>query len=304
MQRAGGTLLTPPGVEYACTVMSSDSSADAEPTPNTAGSGTADDAADRRDDLVDAVCRYRDAEYSMRSRSRHSMHLGKTDMTALRLMLRAGRGGRPLSAAALASELSISTAATTVLVNRLEESSHAERRRSATGEGTSNQTATGVDVLNALRAYRKVENGLRRRLSQRLNINETDLGALRHLLGVWQRDQGASPKDLALALGISSASTTLVIDRLEKAGFIRRRRHPVDRRAVILDPGEKATEEFHSAFDVEKRGVLAAADGLTNEQTETVTRFLRSMQQAISDAVGQPERSQDAVGHPDRSQDS
>lgn len=159
-------------------------------------------------------------------------------------------------------------------------------------EGASDEAVTGVDVLNALRAYREVESGVRRRLSQRLNINETDLGALRYLLGVWHRDQGASPKDLALALGISSASTTLVIDRLERAGYIRRRRHPVDRRAVILEPGDKATEEFRSAFDVEKRGVLAAADNLTSEETETVTRFLRSMEQAISDAVGQPDRPQ------------
>ncbi|MUK02170.1 MarR family transcriptional regulator [Vibrio cholerae] len=153
--------------------------------------------------------------------------------------------------------------------------------------------STGVEVLNALRDYRAVESGLRRRLSQRLSINETDLGALRYLLGVWQRGQEASPKELALALGISSASTTLVIDRLEKAGYIRRRRHPVDRRAVIVEPGEKATEEFRSAFDVEKRSVLAAADGLTNEETETVTRFLRSMEQAISNAVGQPDRTSD-----------
>ncbi|MBG6223652.1 DNA-binding MarR family transcriptional regulator [Arthrobacter sp. CAN_A2] len=157
------------------------------------------------------------------------------------------------------------------------------------GEGATHQAATGVDVLNALRAYRNVESGLRRQLSQRLSINETDLGALRYLLGIWQKDEGASPKELALALGISSASTTLVIDRLEKAGFIRRRRHPVDRRAVILEPGDKATEEFRSAFDIEKRGVLAAADGLTSEETETVTRFLRTMEQAIADAVRQPD---------------
>lgn len=59
------------------------------------------------------------------------MHLGKTDMTALRLMIRAAQSGRPLSAAALARELSISTAATTVLLDRLEKSGHAERRRNA-----------------------------------------------------------------------------------------------------------------------------------------------------------------------------
>ncbi|MEG9248749.1 MarR family winged helix-turn-helix transcriptional regulator [Arthrobacter sp. Soc17.1.1.1] len=150
--------------------------------------------------------------------------------------------------------------------------------------------ATGVDVLNALRAYRTLENDLRRRLSRQLSVNETDLSALRYLLSVWQREEGASPKELALALGISSASTTLVIDRLERAGFIRRRRHPVDRRAVIIEPGEKATEEFRAAFDVEKRGVLVAADRLTDAETETVTRFLRSMEQALTDAVEQADR--------------
>ncbi|KNC19593.1 hypothetical protein AC792_05795 [Arthrobacter sp. RIT-PI-e] len=164
----------------------------------------------------------------------------------------------------------------------------------ASPESTPEQVVSGVDVLNALRAYRTVENGIRRSLSQRLNINETDLSALRFMLAVWQRDQSASPKELALALGISSASTTLVIDRLERVGFVRRRRHPVDRRAVILEPGERATEEFRSAFDVERRGVLAAADSLSSEETETVTRFLRSMEQAIVDAVAEPEPTREA----------
>ncbi len=86
----------------------------------------------RLDALVDAVRSYRNAEGSMRGRSRGSMHLGRTDMTALRLMLRAGQSGRPLTAAALARGLGISTAATTVLVDRLEKSGHAERRRSRT----------------------------------------------------------------------------------------------------------------------------------------------------------------------------
>ncbi|WP_434993977.1 MarR family winged helix-turn-helix transcriptional regulator [Arthrobacter sp. Ld5] len=92
------------------------------------------DGAERADpvhDLVDAIRRYRDAESSMRGQSRDSMHLGRTDMTALRVMLRAGQAGRPVSAAALSRELGISSAATTVLIDRLQRSGHAERRRNA-----------------------------------------------------------------------------------------------------------------------------------------------------------------------------
>ena len=112
--------------------MPSDSSATAEPNPIAGGPGTAREDSGRLDGLVEAVRRYRNAESFMRGKSRDSMHLGKTDMTALRLMLRAGQTGRPLTAAALARELEISTAATTVLVDRLEKSGHAERRRSGT----------------------------------------------------------------------------------------------------------------------------------------------------------------------------
>ncbi len=87
---------------------------------------------ERLEELIDAVRRYRTAEIAMRGRSRDSMHLGRSDMTALRLLLRARQTGTPLSAAALARELGISTAATTVLVDRLAKSGHAERRPSAT----------------------------------------------------------------------------------------------------------------------------------------------------------------------------
>lgn len=107
---------------------SRDSSTPAE-APSTPGAGDERDDEGRLDDLVDAVRRYRNAERFMRGQSRASMHLGKTDMTALRLMLHASQIGRPLTAAALARELDISTAATTVLIDRLEKSGHAERRR-------------------------------------------------------------------------------------------------------------------------------------------------------------------------------
>ncbi|WP_422390095.1 MarR family winged helix-turn-helix transcriptional regulator [Arthrobacter sp. N1] len=111
--------------------MSSGSSGPSGDRPQSPAPGDPADAGALAD-LIEAVRRYRDAEESMRGTSRDSMHLGKTDMSALRLMLRAGRTGTPLSAAALARQLEISSAATTVLVDRLEKSGHAERRRSAT----------------------------------------------------------------------------------------------------------------------------------------------------------------------------
>ena len=107
--------------------------------------------AERLEDLIDALRRYRTAEIAMRGRSRDSMHLGRSDMTALRLLLQAGRTGQPLSAAALARELGISTAATTVLIDRLAKSGHAERRPSPTDRRGVEvwPTATGDEQVRA-----------------------------------------------------------------------------------------------------------------------------------------------------------
>jgi DNA-binding MarR family transcriptional regulator len=119
-------------VHYAETVMSSDNSAAPAAGRLPSGGHAGDGPGACVDALVESVRRYRNAEAAMRGKSRDSMHLGKTDMAALRFLLRAGRSGRPLSAASLARDLEISTAATTVLIDRLEKTGHAERRPSAT----------------------------------------------------------------------------------------------------------------------------------------------------------------------------
>ncbi|MDQ0735463.1 MarR family winged helix-turn-helix transcriptional regulator [Arthrobacter agilis] len=112
--------------------MASDRPTPSPAAPAAAGPGGHGPDAEHLEALTDAVRSYRTAEIAMRGRSRDSMHLGRSDMTALRLLLQAKRTGRPLSAAVLARELGISTAATTVLIDRLARSGHAERRASPT----------------------------------------------------------------------------------------------------------------------------------------------------------------------------
>ena len=63
-----------------------------------------------------------------------------------------------------------------------------------------------------------------------LGINATDLNCL-NILGL----NGAStPGGLAAATGLTSASITTAVDRLEARGFVRRERDPQDRRKVLL----------------------------------------------------------------------
>ncbi len=78
-------------------------------------------------------------------------------------------------------------------------------------------TQRGVAVLNALRRYRASETAMRRRTRDSMGMGETDLLAVRHLLQAQRAGRSVSPKDLSAYLKISSASTTILVDRLVRA---------------------------------------------------------------------------------------
>lgn len=68
--------------------------------------------------------------------------------------------------------------------------------------------------------------------AERIGINTTDLHSL-NLIAFSERDLGAS--DLAHLTGLTTASITTVIDRLERAGLVKRVADPGDRRRVVVE---------------------------------------------------------------------
>jgi DNA-binding MarR family transcriptional regulator len=84
-------------------------------------------------------------------------------------------------------------------------------------------------------------------VSARLGINRNDLRCLNFL------EQGAAtPGDVALHTGLTSGSVTALIDRLEGAGFVERRRTCVDRRSVeIVIPDARLAAIRRLQFEIE-----------------------------------------------------
>jgi DNA-binding Lrp family transcriptional regulator len=66
--------------------------------------------------------------------------------------------------------------------------------------------------------------------ADRIGINATDLNCLNILSFSGQLTAG----ELAKATGLTTASITGVVDRLEEAGFVRRERDATDRRRVVI----------------------------------------------------------------------
>lgn len=138
-----------------------------------------------------------------------------------------------------------------------------------------------VDVLNALRDYRSAEADMRRRTRASMGMGETDLLALRYLLEAERAGREVGPKELAVRLGVTSASMTSLVDRLVRSGYVRREPHPTDRRALILRPTQDSHQEVRTTLGDMHARMMEAAGTLDAEESAVVVEFLRRMREAI-----------------------
>jgi len=147
--------------------------------------------------------------------------------------------------------------------------------------GDVDQRKRAVELLEAVRTFRTAEAAMQRRTQASMGMGENDLLALRYLIREHRDGRGVGPKELAGYLGISSASTTVLLDRLEKGGHVRRENSPFDRRALIVVPTATTDSEIAAALgDVYERLVEVAAK-LTPEEAKTVITFLTDMRDAV-----------------------
>lgn len=79
--------------------------------------------------------------------------------------------------------------------------------------------------------------------ADRIGVNATDLNCL-NLVALAGPRGSMTAGELARQTGLTTASITGVLDRLEEGGFVRRERDPKDRRRVIvtLSPGPALAE--------------------------------------------------------------
>ena len=147
--------------------------------------------------------------------------------------------------------------------------------------GPDGKLDAGAAVLKALREYRAAEQSVRRSTRDSMGMGETDLLALRFLLRAQASGETVVPKDLSRILGITSASTTSLIDRLVASGHVRREAHPSDRRSVIIVPTPESDQEVRLTLGAMHRRMMAVAEGLSADEARIVVQFLSRMASAV-----------------------
>jgi DNA-binding MarR family transcriptional regulator len=120
-----------------------------------------------------------------------------------------------------------------------------------------------------------------------LNITESQCLSLLGIKGI------SSPTELARYTGLTTGSTTTMLDRLERAGFITRRHNPDDRRGVLIEINsesavntaplvagvQKAHKELIASYSATELEIIA--DFLTRF-TQNVKEHTKLIEQDIS----------------------
>jgi DNA-binding MarR family transcriptional regulator len=132
-------------------------------------------------------------------------------------------------------------------------------------------------VLAHVRVLGREMGEMSRAMSRSLGLHDTQLRAVDHVLGAGR----LSPSELSHRLGISTGSTTSLIDGLEQMGHVRRLPHPSDRRRIVLEATDRAKREGRQAFRPLGDRLAQLVDSCTAEELIVIECFLRQLREEI-----------------------
>jgi DNA-binding MarR family transcriptional regulator len=104
--------------------------------------------------------------------------------------------------------------------------------------------------------------------ARRMRLSAGDYLALKHL---FVSDDPLGPVELGRLLGLSSGAATGLVDRLERAGWLRRDPHPADRRRQTLTPTGQAHETLLRELQPLADDIERAATHLSPDQRRLIT---------------------------------
>lgn len=109
----------------------------------------------------------------------------------------------------------------------------------------------------------------------RFGLNRGEVGVLGALLHAGSAR--LSPTQLFKGLMLSSAGITSRLDRLERAGYVKRSRHPEDRRGVLVSITEAGRKVFEQAVAADLDGEIGVLAPLTRADQRILVSLLRKM---------------------------
>ena len=135
-------------------------------------------------------------------------------------------------------------------------------------------------VVEAYRRFRSADTSMRERVRDSTAMSENELRMIQFLVDAQDAGREVKPSELTRHLGISSASTTALLDRLERAGSLERVAHPTDRRSILISATSSGHDKVTSTVGAFDSRLHELSSKLNDEARRSIVAFFESLTDA------------------------
>lgn len=147
-------------------------------------------------------------------------------------------------------------------------------------------------VLDAFLAFASEQNDLSRTFARSNGMHTTDSVAIVAIIRAEERGDPLTPVRLADAIGLTGGATSILLNRLEGAGYVARERGHADRRMVTLHSTPAVHEIADAFFGPLRQRFQAAMSAYSPDELRLIERAavdLRETMVGYLDAIEKPE---------------
>jgi DNA-binding MarR family transcriptional regulator len=130
-----------------------------------------------------------------------------------------------------------------------------------------------ADLVMAVRKLTRSSLMLQYAVAEKMKLNATDAECIDFLMEMGPSTAG----DLAKVTRLTTGAVTAVIDRLEKAGFVKRGNDPKDRRKVIISMISKKHEKTKKYYDTMAADVYELFSTYNEQKLKTLLQYSDSL---------------------------
>ena len=144
------------------------------------------------------------------------------------------------------------------------------------------QTVDSDALVAAYERFRRADAAFYQRIRSVTAMGDNELRVVQYVLQAHRQGREVKPTEIARHLGVSSASTTALLDRLERAGSLQRLSHPTDRRSILIAPTAEVEARLSATVEEYGRRLAQLSTQLSDQDRAAVEGFLGALSDARS----------------------
>jgi MarR family transcriptional regulator, organic hydroperoxide resistance regulator len=141
-------------------------------------------------------------------------------------------------------------------------------------------------VVRSFTAFSAAQNELSRHFARSMGMHTTDAAAVVQIIEAEELGRPLTPARLAERVGLSPGATSILLGRLEEAGYVKRVREGTDRRIVTLYSTTAINAAADAFFEPLQQQLGTVLGGFTAAQLDTIAGAADTLRAAIESYLG------------------